>query len=61
MEWLCSYFGKKYGEIRKNKILQYGPGKLRNKLRLERALDVLKERRLIDVVRYKGIAYIDLI
>jgi len=61
LEWLCSYFGKRYGEIRKNKILQYGPGKLRNKLRLERALDVLKERRLIDTVRHKGVNYIDLI
>jgi len=61
LEWLYNYFGKKYGEIRKNKILQYGPGKLRNKIRLERALAVLKERRLIDVVRDKGVNYIDLI
>ncbi|MNJ21305.1 hypothetical protein D3C77_156540 [compost metagenome] len=61
LDWLYGYFGKGHGEIRKNKILQCGPNKLRNKLRLERALDILQERKFIDVVRYKGVAYVDLI
>jgi hypothetical protein len=59
--WLRSYFGRSYGEIRKNKILQCGPNKLRNKLRLERALNVLQAKKLINVVRCKGVTYIDLI
>ena len=56
--WLRSYFGRSYGEIQKNKILQYGPSKLRGKVRLERALDVLWERGEIKFYRQGKTAYI---
>ena len=60
LDWLYGYFGERYGKIKKNKILQCGPNKLRKKLRLERALYVLRERRLISVVNCRGGAYVDL-
>lgn len=61
VSWLRSHFGRSYGEVRKNKILQYGPGKLREKHRLGRALDVLLDRGFINVFREGKVTYIELI
>ena len=60
-DWLRSYRDRGYREIRKNKVLQCGPSKLREKKRLERALDILQDRGYIEPFRRGKTMYLDLL
>lgn len=59
--WLQGYWNKGYRSIRKNKILQCGPSKLREKKRLDLALEALWDKGMIRFFRQGKTTYIDLI
>lgn len=55
IDWLYSDRGfRKYGDIKKNHIRQYGPNLLRSKEALDSALSILEGRGKIEIIYREG-------